>query len=76
METNSYFKAVRGRGTLYVPTAALKKELQTQPDLRPDAVARARKLIAAPGYPPPSARRRLAMHFALKLTVEKGPLLS
>lgn len=38
----------------------LKAELERQPEIRPDVVARARTLAADPSYPPPATIRAVA----------------
>jgi hypothetical protein len=45
----------------------LQQTLQNLPDARPDAVARAKKLIADPGYPPPEIMESLAEKLAASL---------
>jgi len=46
----------------------LQQTLQSLPNTRPEAVARARQLIADPGYPPPEMLQSMAEQFALYLT--------
>lgn len=45
----------------------LQQNLQNLPDSRPDAVARAKALIADPDYPPDSVLQSLAEQFAYHL---------
>lgn len=40
--------------------AFLKAELERQPEIRPEVVARARALAADPSYPPPATIRAIA----------------
>ena len=40
--------------------AFLRSELQRQPEVRPEAVARARALLADPNYPSPQVLRKVA----------------
>lgn len=40
--------------------AFLRAELQRQPEIRPEVVARARSLAADPSYPPPAVLSRVA----------------
>lgn len=40
--------------------AFLRAELQRQPEIRPEVVARARELAADPGYPPITTLREVA----------------
>jgi hypothetical protein len=54
--------------------AVLQKALQNLPNSRPEAVLRAMRLIASPGYPPPRIQRVLAQHLAVQLTDEIDPL--
>jgi 2,4-dienoyl-CoA reductase-like NADH-dependent reductase (Old Yellow Enzyme family) len=54
----------------------LQKALRNLPDSRPDAVRRARKLIADPDYPPKRAQQALARHLAARLKDEIDPLPS
>jgi gamma-glutamyltranspeptidase len=53
--------------------AHLRRTLHTLPGARSEAVARARKLIADPDYPPPQMEEILARHLAVQLTAEIGP---
>jgi hypothetical protein len=46
----------------------LQQKLQNLPDSRPEAVARAKQLIADPDYPPPEALEIMAQQLALRLT--------
>jgi len=46
---------------------SLKESLQKLPDSRPEAVARAKRLIADPNYPPRRAQQILAKHLAVRL---------
>jgi hypothetical protein len=48
----------------------LQKVLQYLPDSRPEAVARARRMIADNDYPPKHKQRILARQFAVRLTAE------
>src|SRR5271163_838484 len=52
------------------PSPALQQSLQYLPDSRPEAVARARKLIADPDYPSQPTQQILARHLATQLTAE------
>jgi hypothetical protein len=52
----------------------LQQALQNLPDARPEAVARARKLIADPDYPSQQTEEILARHLAVQLTAEINPL--
>jgi hypothetical protein len=61
-------------GSLLTHWPALRQTLQNLPDSRPEAVARARKLIADPGYPPPHQQEILARQLAVQLTSENGPI--
>jgi hypothetical protein len=52
----------------------LKRTLRNLPLARPEAVARARKLIADPDYPSPHTQKILARHLAAQLTAETDSL--
>jgi hypothetical protein len=52
----------------------LRQTLRNLPDSRPEAVARARKLIADPDYPSRHMQAILARHLAVQLTAEIDPL--
>jgi hypothetical protein len=52
----------------------LQQALQGLPDSRPEAVERARRLIADPDYPPPDLQEILAQQLAVLLTSEIDPL--
>ena len=54
--------------------AHLQRTLHNLPDARPEAVARARNLIADPDYPSQHAQEILARHLAVQLTAEIDPL--
>jgi len=49
---------------------ALQHSLQSLPEARPEAVARARKLIADPDYPSPQEQKLLARRLAAQLRAE------
>ncbi len=51
----------------------LQQTLQNLPDSRPDAVARAKQLIADPNYPPPEMLESMAEQFARGLTSLRNP---
>lgn len=53
---------------------ALKQTLHELPDSRPEAVARARKLIADPDYPSQLKQELLAQHLAAQLLSEGDSL--
>ncbi len=53
---------------------AWQETLQNLPDSRPEAVERARNLIADPDYPPQYAQEILARQLAVQLTAEIDPL--
>jgi len=90
MEKDSNFSAARGNGASSAKrsTRALKKlsekvppnphslkqTLQELPDSRPEAVARARQLIADPDYPPQETQQILAQHLAIRLLAESDSL--
>lgn len=50
--------------------AAVDRALDATPDIRPEAVARARKLIGDPAYPPRETIVRLSHLLALHLPAE------
>lgn len=50
----------------------LQQTLQNLPTTRPEAVARARQLIADPGYPPAEMLQFMAEQFAIHLTASGG----
>ena len=52
----------------------LQRTLHNLPDVRSEAVARARNLIADPDYPSQHAEEILARHLAVQLTAEIDPL--
>ena len=52
----------------------LQQSLHNLPDARPEAVARARKLIADPGYPSQQTEEILARNLAVQLTADTDPL--
>jgi hypothetical protein len=54
----------------FVDWPALQEGLQQQPDSRPEAVERARNLIADRDYPPPRMDQILAQQLAVQLTAE------
>jgi hypothetical protein len=54
----------------FAGSSALTQALQNQPDSRPDAVARAKDLIADPNYPSPAALRQVASLLAGNLASE------
>jgi hypothetical protein len=60
--------------TSFAHWPALQQILQNLPDSRPEAVARARKLIADPDYPSQHTQQILARHLAIQLTAEIDPL--
>lgn len=45
---------------------ALRNALENTPDVRPEAVARARELVTSPHYPPEVMVRKLAQLFAVE----------
>jgi hypothetical protein len=51
-----------------------RQTLKQLPDSRPEAVQRARKLIADPDYPPARFRQKLARRLAVQLKDEIDPL--
>lgn len=51
----------------------LQQTLQRFPDARPEAVARARNLIADPDYPSQHTEEILARHLAVQLKAEIDP---
>jgi len=53
-------------------SAALNHLLDEIPDVRPDAVARGRELIAQPNYPPSETIKKLAALFAFNLESKSG----
>jgi hypothetical protein len=55
---------------LFAHLPALEQTLQSLPDSRPEAVARARDLIADPDYPSQHKLQMLAQHLAVQLTDE------
>jgi hypothetical protein len=63
-------------GSLLTRWPALQQTLQNLPDSRPEAVARARQLIADPDFPSKHARRILARHLAIQLKAETDSLPS
>jgi hypothetical protein len=63
-------------GSLLSQYPALQQTLNDLPASRPEAVARARKLIADPDYPPDYLEHILAQHLAVQLSSETGRLPS
>jgi len=57
-------------GAAFADWPALQQTLQDLPDSRPEAVARARQLIADPDYPSPHTQQILAEQLAIQLTAE------
>jgi hypothetical protein len=53
-------------------STALNRALSQTPDVRPDAVARARQLIADVNYPPAEAIRKISDLLAMKIQNETG----
>ena len=53
---------------------ALQETLRNLPDSRPEAVERARNLIADPDYPSPYTQEILARQLAVQLIAEIDPL--
>jgi hypothetical protein len=70
MEKDSNFSASRGNQAQW---PALRQTLENVPDSRPEAVERARKLIADPNYPSQRTLLILARHLAQHLTDETDP---
>jgi hypothetical protein len=60
--------------TSFAQRPTLQDTLQNLPDSRPEAVARARQLIADPDYPSLRAQHILARHLAEQLTADIEPL--
>jgi len=54
----------------------LKDTLHDLPEARPEAVARAKKLIADPDYPSPEQEAALARHFAAQFNADNDSLPS
>ncbi len=50
--------------------AAVDSALERTPDVRPEVVERARRLVESPHYPPPETIRRIANLLALHLNPE------
>jgi hypothetical protein len=61
-------------GSLLTRWPALQQTLQHLPDSRPEAVERARNLIADPDYPSQHTRQALARHLAVQLAAETDSL--
>ncbi len=53
-------------------TDALRQALADTPDIRPEEVERARKLISTSQYPPPETLDRLARLLAIAFTTDSG----
>lgn len=84
--TNSYFP-IRGPearparrtapaatdGGEFAGTEALKRALESTPEIRPEAVERGRALVGSNEFPPEQTLRRLARLFALEFGGQKTP---
>jgi hypothetical protein len=76
METNSYLKSAKGWRGFFVRGRVLHNALQNTPASRPEAVDRARRLIADPGFPPKGMERRMARHLAAQILAEMDSMPS
>jgi hypothetical protein len=54
--------------------AALEKALANTPEVRPERVDQARRLVGDPEYPPRETLQRIATLLAIKLSAEKPEL--
>jgi hypothetical protein len=59
-----------GDGASFERSAALNRSFASTPDVRPEVVERARRLIDDTSYPPPVAISKIANLLAMKLTYE------
>ena len=60
-------------GTAFERSAALNQSLANTPEVRPQAVERARRLIADTSYPPQEAINKIANLLAMSLTEGAQP---
>jgi len=60
-----------GDGVSFNSSAALDSTLKSLPDSRPEAVERARTLVADPAYPTPEIIQKLSRHLAEHLASEE-----
>ena len=60
-----------GDGVSFDNSAALESALKSLPDSRPEAVERAKALVADPAYPTPEMLQKLSRHLAEHLASEE-----
>jgi hypothetical protein len=63
-------------GSIFTQLPALQQTLENLPESRPEAVLRAKELIADSEYPPDQTQQTLALHLAIQLTDENYSLPS